>query len=81
MSESLFSMFGVFGLNHLLLQETCEDSSRAFRTQYNPNKEDLIEIHSRQFGSPVEYCIIETPTGQKMHFSRTSDVNTPDKLR
>ena len=59
----------------------CEDSDEVYRTQYSAEKGAEFNISSRRFESPVEYCAVETPLGEEMHFSRQATEKLPDKLR
>ena len=59
----------------------CEDNDQVYRTQYSETEGVAFNISSRKFESPVEYCSVETPLGEEMHYSRQTTEKVPDKLR
>ena len=73
--------YHIFIEKHTRRAEPCENSKRISRTRYNPTKGYAFRIPSRHFNSPIEHCIIETPTGEKLQFSRNPDKNNPNITR
>lgn len=64
-----------------LRPDNCEDTTGIIRSQYTPTIGTAFKISSRPHDSPVQHCVVESPLGQKMHFSRNADINNPDKTR
>ena len=60
---------------------TCHDVAKIKNARHNPYEASEIRFSSSKYDKPIEYCLIEQPNGEKLHFSLVPDKNNPDVIR
>ena len=60
---------------------TCHDDAKIKNARHTPYEASEIKFSSSKYDKPIEYCLVEQPNGDKLHFSLVPDKKNPDVIR
>ena len=59
----------------------CEDNLEIEHSRYQPDKGSEFRFSTKSFDESIEYCQVEQPNGNKLHFSLVPDKQNPNVIR
>ena len=59
----------------------CEDDLEIKHSRYQPHTGSEFRFSTKSFDKSIEYCLVEQPNGNKLHFSLVADKQNPNVIR
>ena len=59
----------------------CDDDLEIKSSRYQPDEGSEFRFSTKEFDKPVEYCQVEQPNGNRLHFSSVPDKRNPNAIR